>query len=163
MAFFKKQFFYTGSLCFLTLTQNVSRKKNVFLRYFFSSSEWKKKKVKSFVFVLFSGFICLFIQDFFFYYKTFFSQEFCVYFSVDKNKFNSVLHKKYEKWKNRRNIFSPDFSSYCVKKKKWKSLKYIFSAKLNVLYLFSHMKKKRVFLSVWVKKNYYYITKSDFC
>lgn len=41
---------------------------------------------------------------------------------------------------------------HIVWKKGWKSLKYIFSAKLNVLYLFSHMKKKRVFLSVWVKK-----------
>lgn len=119
--FFKKQFFfYTGSLCFLTLTQNVSRKKNVFLRYFFSSSEWKKKKVKSFVFVLFSGFICLFIQDFFFYYKTFFSQEFCVYFSVDKNKFNSVLHKKYEE------TFFHQIFLHIVWKKGWKSLKYIF-------------------------------------
>lgn len=64
---------------------------------FFLQVNEKKKKVKSIHFVLFSGFICLFIQDFFFYYKTFFSQEFCVYFSVDKNKFNSVLHKKYEK------------------------------------------------------------------
>lgn len=102
--------------------------------------------MKSFVFVLFSGFICLFIQDFFFYYKTFFSQEFCVYFSVDKNKFNSVLHKKYEE------TFFHQIFLHIVWKKGWKSLKYIFSAKLNVLYLFSLMKKKRVFLSVWVKK-----------
>lgn len=84
---------------------------------FFLQVNEKKKKVKSIHFVLFSGFICLFIQDFFFYYKTFFSQEFCVYFSVDKNKFNSVLHKKYEKWKNRRPDFTRFFFILCEKKR----------------------------------------------
>lgn len=104
-------------------------------------------------------FVILF-KIFSFTIKLFFHKSFVFIFLLTKTNLTQFYTRNMKNEKIEETFFHQIFL-HIVWKKGWKSLKYIFSAKLNVLYLFSHMKKKRVFLSVWVKKNYYYITKSD--
>lgn len=123
IAFFKKQFFgffYTGSICFLSLTQNVSRKKNIL------NCEWKKKwkeKVKHIVFVLFSVFL-IFLFKIFLIIKLFSTRIFFPYFSVYKNKCNCFTQEIWKMKKWRKHFFHLIFLH--IVWKKWKSLTYFF-------------------------------------
>lgn len=118
---------------------------------FFLQVNEKRKKLKVFTLFCFLVLFVFLFKIFSFTIKLFFHKSFVFIFLLTKTNLTQFYTRN---MKNRRNIFSPDFSSYCVKKRLKKFKIYIFSAKLNVLYLFSHMKKKLVFSSSVISSFY---------
>lgn len=152
MAFFLNSSFFTqGPFVFLLWHKMSPGRKTFSSDIFFLQVNEKKKKWKVLSLFCFLVLFVFLFKIFSFTIKLFFHKSFVFIFLLTKTNLTQFYTRNMKNEKIEDQI-SPDFSSYCVKKRLKKFKIYIFSAKLNVLYLFSLMKKKRVFLSVWVKK-----------
>lgn len=152
MAFFLNSSFFTqGPFVFLLWHKMSPGRKTFSSDIFFLQVNEKKKKWKVLSLFCFLVLFVFLFKIFSFTIKLFFHKSFVFIFLLTKTNLTQFYTRNMKNEKIEETFFHQIFL-HIVWKKGWKSLKYIFSAKLNVLYLFSHMKKKRVFLSVWVKK-----------